>query len=378
LHAYIPGTYGAIDIAFPAYDWNGWEQQAADGNPCWTAASDATTLLTALDYVERAIDSPVYASSPGRTGAELLKWLHSGPHGLNLQPVTLPEAITRGVADGALIFRRLLTPEERGRQYLHAYDKHGQYLGAASSLALGFGEPEHLTGPDITFDAKLVGYWRARIAAPERPGLPPLAGSLGRFDWHPTDTIVYALGAGGTVEVSEAYVWRETHRPLEPWYKCLRDARTALSRPGRAYPNEAARRIALAALKHTYTRGLSWLAATAEGWDRSQDPLYRPDWYQFLIARARANLLRNIDKLPLETQPFMVGADCLYFTSDEPDPRRAIPPGLSLGDGLADYGVHDAAVPLGELLPLLDKPVEAVSVGEIQARLNRWRKESRQ
>jgi hypothetical protein len=374
LHGFQRGRFGAIDIAFPAFDWNGWEQQAAEGRGCWTAAADAGTLLRALHACEQAIGTAVFRA-PGRTGAELLRELHRREHGLKLAPAVLPEPATVGAADGPLVWRRPLTERERGRRYLHAYDKHGMFLGACSALPLGFGTAAQHTGPELRFDPRKPGYWRARITPPERglrPPLFPTGANAAQAYWYTTAAVTYALEARAQVELEEAWLWSEQHRALEPWYKRLRDARTVLSRPGQSDANEAARRIALTAVKQVYTRGLSWFAATADGWDRTQDALYRPDWYHAVMGLARVNLLRNIDKLP--EPPFMVGTDCLYFTSDEADPQRAAPPELRLDDTLAGYGVHDAAVPLAELLPLLDS--RTATVNDIQRWLNQWRRQA--
>ena len=171
--------------------------------------------------------------------------------------------------------------------------------------------------------------------------------------------------------VHEAYVWPTSHRALEPWYKRLRDARVALKSDMYTYPHAEARQLAYQAIKAIYTQSIGWLSSTA--WDREGDDLWRPDWRDAIIGQARANLFRNILTFVKSGHiPWMAGADCLYFVSDDPDPLTAKPEKMSIGDTLRDFKIKDAAIPLEELLPLIDDPTQ--SVNSLQAYLNRRRK----
>lgn len=361
LHGFQRGVYGAVDIAIPAYN------AAAGAWLSWDTATDGPTLLRALAYFETATGTRA-RRSPGSTGTGLMRALHSSPHGLSIEPpAALPPPVMRNV-EVEPVCTRPLSAEERSRRYVHSYDKNAQFLGACSSLALGFGEAEHTAAGPVPFDRTRPGYWRARLLFPTLPAFPEAWLGLGEEHWYTTPTITLALELGASVAIAESYTWPEHHRALEPWYKRLRDARAALTSDGERFPDSDARELACAAVKAVYTQSIGWLSSRL--WAREGHALYRPDWRDAIIAQARANLLRTAESCTAAgVPPFMVGADCLYFTSNEPDPVRALPPALTLGQTLRDFKVKDAAVPLADLLPLLDSP--SVRVGDIQRELNR-------
>jgi hypothetical protein len=163
--------------------------------------------------------------------------------------------------------------------------------------------------------------------------------------WLSTISVEYARELGGLAGISEAYIWPEAHRPLDAWYKRLRGARETL---------RTRNRTAYTALKLLYTHAIGcldghWLREKCE-----PEALYRPDWRHGVIARARTNLYRNAAKAYESSGqiPFAAAADCWYYVSDEADPIAANP-GLRLGDGLGQYKVKNAAIPLTDVLDVL-------------------------
>ena len=385
LHGYEPGIYGAIDVAFPQYNEQRgqWPWVHDDDVPQETGMPDeSTTFLLALRYLTHALGMPI-RRSPGSVGTGLMRWLHSGSDARTLAlevPEHLPEPAQSGGVELELVWRRPLTNEERHRTFVHAYDKNAQFLGATSSLALGFGEPIQLQSTpawEILPYRKHPGYWRTAVSTnqdlllpdPISPYRDPTEQAEGI--WLSSATLDLAIELGRVRAVHEAYVWPTSHRALEPWYKRLRDARIAFKTDTRTYQQAAARQLAYQAVKAIYTQAIGWLSSTA--WDREGDELWRPDWRDAIIGQARTNLFRNIlGFVQSRHVPWMAGADCLYFISDDPDPLSAKPDKMKIGEALSDYKVKDAAIPLEELLPLIDDPAQ--SVNSVQAYLNRRRK----
>jgi len=365
LHAFTRGiAKSAIDLYLVGY------------GDVMSDAPDGKALALALDYFRRAVGIPL-SGSTGTTSGHLLTQLHSGKPGAIalVAPAQLPPPALIASLESDTSWARPLTPDERQRRYVHGYDKRSMYLGACASLALGHGNATHVERPDpssapITFDKRTPGYWLAHVEGgdtangllpdPIRPTLrtSSAAAQMGApdgYQWLTTPTLALAVEIGATLDIQEAWVWQTAHKPLEPWYVRLRDARLALL-PGdagdaRRYPNSDARALALAQVKGLYRaqsgrfNAAFYADAVARG--EQPSPLYRPDWRHALIAQARANQYRAARRLArVGVYPFAVQVDCFYIASDDPNPRTAIPfapDTITLGDTLRDYSVKVAA-----------------------------------
>lgn len=345
------GDPDAVELAVPA---------RADNT--WADAETGRELAAGLAAYESAL-SIRFRVSPAATGLSLLGMLHKRKGAVALvTPETLPPAEVCDT-ERALSWCRALTDTERGHRYVHGLDKHGAYLGAASDLIVGLGDAEHVTDhvtDHVGFDSKVPGMWRVSAfgPAPDRddrlphPWIGDPAGSM----WRSTATLAYAAEQGAEVTVSEAWVWPSKGKPLSPFYRRCREGRTRLME--RAAAGEPGCALALSVLKETYSATLGGaLASRATGERDTPGSLYRPDWRSALVARARVNLLRNVDKHGVH--PFAADVDQFFFTSDSPDPASV---GLPMGDGLGEYGAKTAAelddairtaVEGGRLRPLL-------------------------
>jgi len=343
-----------VSIVFPLYD----------EHAVWGLDTDGATLLAALVAYARAVGAPYYRS-PGRTGLDLLQEL--GKRGADAKreyPERLPAPTGQADTVTELSWLRTLSPPERGKAYLHSYDKNAQWLSAAGVVELGLSGIEERRDPDgkLPFDKKLPGYWLARIAGAEER-------------WACTPTVAWALERGQAVAITQAYIWTTHSRAMETWYERLRGARTAL------YADETpAGRLALGALKYTYALTIS---SFNSAWQRDKrSPLYRPDWRHLIIAQANANLSRALHKMDRDGYtPVAVHKDAVYLVSDEPDPIKACPPSVTLGTGLGHFKVQDAAIPLARVLPAFDgtrggglgtllrllKPLRAATAGRTPA-----------
>jgi len=316
-----------VSIVFPLYD----------EHAVWGLDTDSATLLGALVAYAVAVGASYYRS-PGRTGADLLQEL--GKRGAGSQreyPERLPAPAGQADTVTELSWMRTLSPAERGKAYLHSYDKNAQWLSVAGVVELGLSDIEERRDPGgkLPFDKKLPGYWLARIAG-------------GEERWACTPTVAWAIERGQAVAITEAYVWTKHSRAMETWYERLRGARTAL------YADTMpAGRLALGALKYTYSLTISGFNSV---WQRERrSPLYRPDWRHLIIAQANANLSRALHKMDRDGYtPVAVHKDAVYLVSDEPDPVAACPPSVTLGTGLGHFKVQDAAIPLDTVLPAFD------------------------
>jgi len=285
----------------------------------------------------QAVGAPYYRS-PGRTGLDLLQEL--GKRGADAKreyPERLPAPAGQADTVTELSWLRTLSPAERGKAYLHSYDKNAQWLSAAGVVDLGLSGIEERRDPSgkLPFDKKLPGYWLARIAGAEER-------------WACTPTVAWAIERGQSVTITEAHVWTTHSRAMETWYERLRGARTAL------YADTTpAGRLVLGALKYTYSLTISGFNSA---WQRERrSPLYRPDWRHLIIAQANANMSRALHKMDRDGYtPVAVHKDAVYLLSDEPDPVAACLPSVTLGTGLGHFKVQDAAIPLERVLPAFD------------------------
>ncbi len=299
----------------------------------------AQVLAWRLEAYAQALNFPLLLS-PGRTGLSLLiqsRWKDREQVLRSLQDP--PEPATASNTERDLDWSREITADERGREFVHAFDRGGSYLGPAGGIVVGIGEAQHRTG-GVEFDKKLPGYWlldsvpeSADWRAPHP--LIPSAG-VARIDnpiWVTTPTLELAYEMGYELEPTEAWVWTEHGRFLEPWYKRVRDARAQVI----GHRDDPRYDTVYETLKNTYTDAIGWLAA--EG--RFGGNLgYLPHWRHHVLAKARANVIRRILQIGQTSNqwPVAVYTDTIVYLSDEVDPVTAWPgTNMQLGIDLGQY-----------------------------------------
>jgi len=258
-----------------------------------------------LALIEELIGIP-YRYSPEATSRALLMHLHNRTGGKRLELAEMPPPALIPGLEADLHWIRDLSKEEREAGFIVGYDVNAAYLAACSALPLGVGKPEHI-GPNEGYAG--VGYHRVARG------------------WISTPTFLYELPS----EHLETWIWRETSRPLEPWYKVLRDARMALLiRSDRWGHEQFIIRIALDCVKRMYTHFIGRLASTR--WDRTGDVLYRPDWRHMIVATRRTRLQRIMAQC--DPAPFAAFSDCLYFATTE------TVKGLKIGTNPGSFKLH--------------------------------------
>lgn len=299
---------------------------------------DWLTELTPADYsrcmslLEEVLGIP-YRYSPEATAAALLRHLHNRPGGKRLQVAEMPPpALDPGTEKDLHWMRPLLTSEQTA-PYIVAYDTNAAYLAACSALPLGVGAPVHHGAGSFRAEP---GYFRMLIDSEE--------------SWVTWPTVEWAYGLkdrrnSAIMAVFESWTWPETSRPLEPWYKVLRDARLRLmGMTWDAVVGEARGAVIMAALqtvKMMYCGFFGRCASTK--WDRTGDVLFRPDWRHMVIATRRTRLQRVMAQC--DPAPFAAYSDCLYFAVPASPPVQ----GLRLGTNPGSFKLHGTVRHEGEV-----------------------------
>lgn len=289
-----------------------------------------------------------YRISPSVTGLDLLRQLR--PAGGRAMAVVervdaVPPAQDRN-AEQDIRWRRPPTDAEARLAWVHRYDVNSQYLAATSRLELGLDvAPEHHIGDSITADLKRPGYWR--VLVDDDSFDPLLPNPLNRHEarreyrgpstqgrWVTTPTLRLLLSdLHVDAEIVEAWTWAEHTAVLDPWYARLRDAIYTARDAVDAGTAEAD--VVLRTIKNAYRHGIGRLAKIDQEGTRpgqSLNVLWRPDWRHPITAEAARRLYRRAAAVAAAEQrwPLAIATDCLWYASDDPDPRTAAPAGLPL------------------------------------------------
>jgi hypothetical protein len=318
----------------------------------YSAELAADRLAARLGRFATEVGMP-YLITPGVTGVALLRATRAGLEVQVTEPTTPPKPAERGGTELAYAWQRRPTPEEQAMPYVHEYDLNAQYLAATSSVRLGIGSAEHVKAPP--FDPNIAGYWLVDPGARPDRLLPDLFDPIARGDrgprWVTTPTLAVARELGYELAPIEAWLWPESARYFEPWYKLLRPARARLVAARDAGDVEAG--AVLESVKRIYTDAIGRLNKTSE----RGNPLFRPDWYHSIVATARANLTRKLYAVAERTgrRPLAIYADAVLYASDSANPETACPAGLRYDAAGIELGQVKPAgtAPLAELLPLL-------------------------
>jgi len=331
---YGRGEPDQVELAVPAW---------FTGSTRWAEAESGRKLAGALAAYEAALGMR-FRAAPAATALALLGMLHkrAGARQLIAPTVLPPREVCASERD--LSWCRSLTETEQAARYVIGLDKHGAYPGVMKSLTLGMGDPQH--HPEGRYDPQLPGRHRVIevIPAPDRDELlpDPMTGVMRDGQWRCTETLRYAAEQGVRFTVAESYVWPDSAKPLAMFAERVRTGRADLT--ARAEDDPAAA-LALGALKETYAALGGALASRTTGDRETPGALWRPDWTATVIAKARVNILRNLDKSG--ARPFAANVDEVFFAVGSEDPANI---GLPLGGSFGQYDdKKNPAVPLAEV-----------------------------
>lgn len=281
-------------------------------------------LARRLDAFARAYGYPV-KMSPQTTMQDYLNVLKWGEHQTLFAPSD--EWRDMGAAEEEMRWSRLPTDAELDLAFLHGYDRGGSYLsGISGGVHFGTGKPFHQMG-DLEIGRNTVAL--CRISADEQAREPlswvapnPLFPSAHAWSadtvWRTATTVGYARELGYDVPVLESWVWPTTAPIFETWYKAVVNARTTFLDP--ATPDG---KLLLAQLKTIYTRGIGQMGSD----DSAGQPHFAPERRWQVVARARNNLLRKVNKIGTATGtwPLAWDNDTIVYASNNPDPVAAWP-----------------------------------------------------
>lgn len=304
------------------------------------AHTDPGTLALLLDRFIR-LTGHSWRGTPATTAHAgiRLTWANSGQ-----QPLWNQSKKGPGRALGALSWSRPLTEREQSWGWVHTFDSHAAYLGAAMTANLAWSGLEH-TGPRA-FDKRVPGYWLLQLTPVildwPNDGRPPLFGPGQIIDhntvWVTTPYAELLAELGDPIHVIDSWTGA-THgrggrtgafRVLRPWAETLREARAELGTV-----SDSLRGPISTAIKRLYKDAVG-------GMQRPGMRISRPDWGHTIIDLWRANMFRRMIKVHA-TQgvwPVAVETDSLSYAdgADRPQPRGATlhygPWALTLTDAL--------------------------------------------
>ncbi len=259
------------------------------------------------------------------------------------------------------------TPEERAAAWIQEYDKTAAWLPAYSNVRLGIGEPTHLEDGGAAYDKRFAGYWRvAEIPGTVAlPGLPPLvfkeAQEGGYWVATPSMDLLKELWPTWDPQILEAWVWQDSKRALEGFYRKVKDSRVYIvaaaeaGRPGAKFAKQINGAVYQSFRGYlARSKGPRLDHATGEAY--SKDIYWRPDWAYMLLSHATANMYRNLRDFARDqgVTPLYVNVDAAGFPSNEADPELAKPDGMKLGSQGGQWTAENT-VPLADFLPLFEQ-----------------------
>lgn len=212
-------------------------------------------------------------------------------------------------------------------------DRNAQYLSAAGNVVLPLDAlREHHGPPQDPRDA--VGFWRIEIPENPEPRLPHPCGPqavAGEWAWVTSPTVEFLAEMGAPVKVASSWTCpRNRSRRLlrgetapGKWYNRLRDARAVLLESD----SDDDRRV-LAAVKDTYTRGVTGLGKHSGRW-------YRPDWSQIIRAEARVSMWRAVFRIGIAESLWPVS------TSTDAATYSIQPASARIGTGMGEWKVAE-------------------------------------
>jgi hypothetical protein len=332
----------------------GYENRAA-----WQDAPDGRVLLNAVTALAGAMPKACnYYYSPNATAAAVIS--HHARGGLPAATMP-PPALDRAVTHVAS-WSRTLMDEEAECQWLHRYDTNGAQL-ATWGVKLGIGDPEHVENPRwVPKKSKYTaGYWLVSIDGDWHPDLrlPDLLAPWRRAGqpqiWVTTPFLeLLADDLAAPVSITEAWLWPQSSAWLEAAGHSFRDARAALGARADGC-GHCEWCIALRVVKDCYTSAIGRFARRRPGEDddpaaaaaATADPLQREDANDHIIDKALANDYRRQLRTGGATGrwPVAIFNDAVYYASDIPDGKQAIPKSMTLGTALGQYS-HETTVPL--------------------------------
>lgn len=203
---------------------------------------------------------------------------------------------------------RPITEEEFNRAYVHQFDIRAMYLAASNVALLGRSAPE-LTG-QADFDILRPGYWHVRRDQLRDAPAELVRAGDSSLVWLTTPVMAYLHEQGMRPEIFDSWTSERGGRYLKGWAERL-TAALKMTPPAEDAGAPGLER----ALKDTYKRTVGMMAS--EG-----GRIFRPDWRDEIVDRARVNVLRKCANLKdaQNVTPLRYNIDSVWIASnDGPD-----------------------------------------------------------
>lgn len=214
--------------------------------------------------------------------------------------------------------------------HLHGYDRRRAGITAAGVAKLA---PGKLTRGWRKYDGKRGGWWLISAPAWNVPEMPhPCGPGVKTYQriWRTTGTLdlLAELAKAGLIDMPDIIdsLTGPARPVLLPWQQRIEQT---ISEPeSDSYPAPIRLRVREAG-KVVGTRGLGMLAK-----HDGRSTIWRPDWFYGVNATKRANGWRMAWRIGRTEKrwPVAIDDDCMYYASDDPDPRTAAPKTLNLDE----------------------------------------------
>jgi hypothetical protein len=214
--------------------------------------------------------------------------------------------------DDTLITLRDLEATERKAKYLFAFDKRSMFLNVCSGLE--FGENEYETVENVSSDNLLVGLYDVQMVWKTKINKPLFQNYYQNGDYLLYSPTLELFSEFADIKIKRGYIFRETHRTFEKFYKLISKAKKETSDS-----EFLAVRSANSAIKSLYTDFFGFLRKRENAESEYAKQWFRPDWRGLIIAQANADLLRNAYQVQQKTgkKPFAILHDCLMYAADD-------------------------------------------------------------
>jgi hypothetical protein len=301
------------------------------GDWVWNITSPID-ILAAISYLEEVLHV-VVEWSPGHIGTELVKHLNRTANRqawireTSIDLFSLPIPWHKTARD--IVWSNPSIAQYQGL-FLYQFDKRSAYLSSCPGVYVGAGDPVHATEQ---IDTTLPGVYRVTVS--EQGGLfdDVMLPAILTTEWITDDVLTYACSQGYTIDVHEGYQWEEKHKTLESYAKKLWESRHVFRTDTARFPHEQGRKNAENTMKE-----IALIATGKFASKKKASRFMRPDWWAKIVGKTRVNILRNLKTFAERGyMPVLIYSDSLYFVSDNPNPREAIPGILAREHELGGY-----------------------------------------
>lgn len=227
------------------------------------------------------------------------------------------------VGSTELRWDRQPTPAEKHLPMVYPFDIRAMYVAAAGVAELGYSAPVHV-GPGL-FEPTAAGYvlirWDPANHADRPPAVPTQRIASNGTVWVVTPVAAYLIEQGHRLDILDAWLAPDREDPatrelapgagriLKSWSERFRDALTM----GRCPEGSALRN----AVKSTYARAIGIMS-------RPGGMVYRSDWRDTIVGKARVNMLRKLDSAyqVLGMWPLRINIDQVWYPGEAGDGPR--------------------------------------------------------